>query len=625
MKRQTPVGGKLVDRMLKGKKSESAADEALEMSSIHVGQDSTITLEMIATGVLSPLEGFLKSEDYRSVLYEKRLADGTPWTIPQTFAPFGDGREELVKKVKEGEDIALVDDDSKPVAILHVEEKFTFDREERATQIFGTTDKGHPGVDHIYRRMSDTALAGKIDMLRRPLWGPFEKYRLEPKDTWRIFYEENGWNSIVGFQTANPLHRGHEYLQKCSLEIFDGLFINPIVETTRKAYFRNEFRIKAYEAALNLYYPKESVVFAPLRVIMRYAGPREAIMHALIRRNYGCTHLILGRDHAGFANYYPKYAAQEIFGEFENGELGITPLFFREAFYCTRCASIATERTCPHSGEYHVTMSASSTQEIFRYGYVPPKEIMRPEVAQVAMQGIQPKGVDKNGWALQPPGDTIKGLFPFYLTHQRLGGYPRREALDPKSLTVEDLRTALLDVRKNADKIYDGVYEGIAHYFDISRSIASRQRSETQEEAILRQKDLISALEEKVKVASEKVHDPFMYQDKAEAERELRVAKLILGDLQRPGPEEFTSRIWNPMEFEAYRHTLDITGEICPDTLVETQKKIDEIANGDELAVITDYKLATETIPRWAKKEGYDVQVEKKGNRWEILIRKVKK
>ncbi len=624
MKKQTPVGGKLVNRMLEGKKKEEAIHAAKGLTKIQVGPESIVTLEMLATGVLSPLEGFQFQEDYESTLKEKRLADGTPWTIPQTFAPDGE-REAIVKKAKEGDDIALVDDSGKPVAILHVEENFTFDKEERSKYVFGTTDRSHPGVDFVHRRMGSTSLAGPIDMIERSSWGPFEKYRLEPQDTWRIFYEERKWNSIVGFQTANPLHRGHEYLQKCALEIYDGLFINPIVETTRKAYFRNEFRIMAYEAALERYYPKESVVFAPLRVIMQYAGPREAIMHALIRRNYGCTHFILGRDHAGFGSFYSKYAAQEIFSEFEEDELGITPLFFRESFYCTRCASVVTERTCPHGSEYHITMSASAIQEIFRYGYVPPKEVMRPEVAQVAMQGIQPKGVDKNGHAMKPPGDTIRGLFPFYLTHHRLGGYQRDVPLDPAKLTAEDLHKALLDVRRNSSRVYEEVHDGIAHYFDIARSIASRQRSEALEDAIKRQASLIGALEEKVSSSSENVNDPFMYQDKAEAQKELEVAKRILDDLHKHTPQDFDTRVWNPMAFDAYRHTLDVTGEVCPAPLAETQKKIEEIANGDELTVITDHRHATETIPRWASKEGYDVVVDRKGERWEILIKKTKK
>ncbi|MFQ6136884.1 MAG: sulfate adenylyltransferase [Candidatus Hydrothermarchaeales archaeon] len=622
----TPLGGKLINRMLKGKKKEKAKEEAVELPSIPLDREAAINLEMIAVGVLSPNEGFMDQEDYRSVLYNGRLESGLPWTIPITFAPAGKKNAEVIKGLKEGEDIALVDDSGDPLAILHLEERFAYDKEERARQVFGTTERRHPGVDNLFTRRGDISLAGPIDMILRKSWGPFEKMRLEPADTWRIFYEEKRWETIVGFQTANPLHRGHEYLQKCALEIFDGLFINPVVETTRRAYFRNEFRIKAYEAALKTYYPKDSVILAPLRVTMLYAGPKEAILHALIRRNFGCTHIILGRDHAGFEDYYPKYAAQEIFEEYSEDEIGIEPIFFREAFYCTRCASIATDKSCPHGEEYHLTMSGTGSQDILRYGYAPPKEIMRPEVTQVALQGIQPKGVDENGIAMNPPGDTVEGLFPFYLSHHRLGGYPRDQRLDPSTLTIHDLELALRDARESATRIYEDVYEEIAHFFDISRNIAARQKTEALAEAIERQKDLIAALEEKAKIAEERVHDPFMYQDKAEAERELEVAKRILDDFHRPiEPERFKERVWNPMEFEKYRHTLDVSGEVCPTTLIETQRKVEEIEDGDELLVITDFHGATETIPRWALKAGYDVQVNRKGTSWEILIKKGKK
>ena len=191
---------------------------------------------------------------------------------------------------------------------------------------------------------------------------------------------------MVAFQTANQLHRGHEHLQKCALEIFDGLFIHPVVETTRRAYFRNEFRIHAYEVALREYFPADRVAMAPLRITMQYAGPREAILHALIRRNFGCTHFIVGRDHAGFGNFYDPYAAQKIFSDYGRDELGIEPIFFRESFYCTRCGAVASEKTCPHGREHHITMSGTGVQDILRYGFLPPKEVLRPEVGQVILQ-----------------------------------------------------------------------------------------------------------------------------------------------------------------------------------------------------------------------------------------------
>ncbi len=620
--KQTPVGGKLVDRTLKGREKENAQEGAKELPKIKINKDIEINLEMIASGVLSPHEGFMLQNDYQSVLDNGRLAEGMPWTIPITLAPVGDENKETINALKAGDTVALVNGGNTAIAILHMEEKYTQDKKERAEKVFGTTETQHPGVENLFTNQGNTLLSGKIDLLERSNWGPFEEIRLEPQDTWRIFYEEKKWKTVVGFQTANPMHRGHEYLQKCSLEIYDGLFINPIVETTRKAYFRNEFRIKAYEAALKTYYPKDRVVMAPLRVTMQYAGPKEAILHGLIRRNFGCTHIILGRDHAGFGNYYSKYAAQELYKEYDE-ELGIEPIFFREAFYCTRCASIATEKTCPHSERYRITMSGTGIQDILRYGYAPPKEAMRPEVTQIALQGIQPKGVDTNGVAMNPPSDTIKGLFPYYLTHHRLGGYPRNKKLDPEKIDIRDIDNALMDARENATKIYRDVYDEITHYFDLSRNISERQRTDALRDTIERQENLITALEEKVKMAEDNVHDPFMYQDREEAKKELKVTKKILKDLQKPlEPEEFKERIWNPMDFERYRHTLDVIGEVCPTPLIETKRMMADVQDGEELLILTDFPESVETIPMWAVKKGYDVAIDKKGKKWEVLITK---
>ncbi|MEK7799565.1 MAG: sulfate adenylyltransferase, partial [Acidobacteriota bacterium] len=333
----TPVGGKLVDRVLAGAARDRAKDQASRLPKLTLTLDQIVTLEMIATGVLSPLDGYPGSRDYASILDRGRLADGTPWTLPPTLAPADDDGRRVLDGVREGDALALVDQAGSAVAILHVQEKYGFDKNERAQKLFGTTERRHPGVDATFRRLGDVSLAGPIDLIEKTHWGPFEKHRLEPKDAWRLFHEVRGWNTVVAFQTANPLHRGHEHLQKCALEIFDGLFIHPVVETTRRAYFRNEFRIHAYEVALREYFPADRVAMAPLRITMQYAGPREAILHALIRRNFGCTHFIVGRDHAGFGNFYDPYASQKIFSDYGRDELGIEPIFFRESFYCTRC------------------------------------------------------------------------------------------------------------------------------------------------------------------------------------------------------------------------------------------------------------------------------------------------
>ena len=436
----TPVGGKLVDRVLAGAARDRAKDQASRLPKLTLTLDQIVTLEMIATGVLSPLQGYPGSKDYASILDRGRLADGTPWTLPPTLAPSDDDGRRVADRLKEGDDVALFDQAGTPVAILHLQEQYGFDKNERAQKLFGTTERRHPGVDAIFRRLGDVSLAGPIDLVDKTHWGPFERHRLEPKDAWRLFHEVRGWNTVVAFQTANPLHRGHEHLQKCALEIFDGLFIHPVVETTRRAYFRNEFRIQAYEVALREYFPADRVAMAPLRITMQYAGPREAILHALIRRNFGCTHFIVGRDHAGFGNFYDPYASQKIFSDYDRDELGIEPIFFRESFYCTRCGAVASEKTCPHGREHHITMSGTGVQDILRFGYLPPKEVLRPEVGQVILQGIQPKGTGPDGHAIKPVGETIKGLFPSYLTHTRLGGPKRPQPLDPKALGARDLR-----------------------------------------------------------------------------------------------------------------------------------------------------------------------------------------
>jgi sulfate adenylyltransferase len=549
----SPVGGRLVDRVLQGPARDAALRLADRLPAITLTLDQVVTLEMIATGVLSPLEGYTGSADDRSIRERGRLADGTPWTLPATLAPAGDEARRVVEGAREGEPIALRDEGGRPVALLHLQEKYGFDKEERARGLFGTTDRRHPGVDAIFRRLGEVALAGPIDLIEKTHWGPFEQYRLEPRDAWRLFREERGWNTVVAFQTANPLHRGHEHLQKCALEIFDGLFIHPVVETTRRAYFRNEFRIKAYEVALREYFPADRVAMAPLRITMQYAGPREAILHALIRRNFGCTHFIVGRDHAGFGGFYDPYAAQRIFSDYGREELGIEPIFFRESFYCTRCGSVASEKTCPHGREQHITMSGTGVQDILRFGYLPPKEVLRPEVGQVILQGIQPKGIGPDGAALKPVGDTIKGLFPSYLTHTRLGGEKRAAPLDPAALTLDDLQAALRDARENASRVYEQVYETFATLFDLRGAPRIAPAEEARRQAITIQEELIRALEQKLAIAPPAVEDPYMYQDRPEAERELEVARRILAELKSDAVADFAARVWNQRPYEDYR------------------------------------------------------------------------
>ncbi len=551
-----PLGGQLIDQVLVGAEREKALSELDELPVLAVGPEVGINAEMIATGVLSPMNGFVGSEAIDSICRTMHLPTGEPWTIPYPLAPrnLPESKEALAKAgVQEGQRIVLSSNpDRPPIALLDIEELFTVDKDFYCQSVFGTTNTTHPGCNYAMQGLGDTFLAGPIHLLRKTYWGSFERLRKDPADV-RAEFEKRGWNSVVAFQTANPIHRGHEYLQKCALELHDGLFIHPIVETTRKAYFRNEFRLAAYDAALANYYPAERVVMAPLRVLMNYAGPKEAIMHAIIRRNFGCTHLILGRDHAGFKDFYDPYAAQHIFDDFEAGELGIEPLFFQNSFYCTRCSCMATAKTCPHPPEYHLTMSGTAIQDALRFGYFPPKEAMRPEVAQVAIQGIQPKGWIK-GRAMSPPGNTVKGLMPWYLTHHQLGGYLREEPLKAEDLTLDDLAVAMRITRDNADAIYSNVARELTHFLEINRAVVVRQKTDSLQAAMTRQSKLIKDLEVKVSAAEERVSNPYMYQDKDEAQRELDTARAILEEIPQPlDPEQFRKRVWNPLDYDEYR------------------------------------------------------------------------
>lgn len=346
---QQPHGGKLVDQVLIGEEREEELLRAEQLPMIMIDLEAIITIEMIATGVLSPNQGFMNEEDYKSVLEKGRLANGLVWPVPLSFAPIGKQNKAIVNSLSVGDDVVLVDENKKSIAILRLDDIFTYDKKYRALHLFGTNDRNHPGVDAIYRRMGETALGGTIKLLNRVDWGPFEKLRLEPKDTWHEFYEEKKFRSTAGFITgANPLHRGHEYIHKNALEEIDGLLLQPLVEMAKREYTRHEFRMLSYRSVLENYYPKERAILAPLRVTYIFAGPRETVLHALVMKNYGCTHALIGRDHAGIGEYYDKYASHTIFDEFSPEELGIDVRLFFEVFYCTRCDNPATQQSCPH-------------------------------------------------------------------------------------------------------------------------------------------------------------------------------------------------------------------------------------------------------------------------------------
>ncbi len=376
MKLINPHGGKLVNREVADAERTKLIAAAVGMPQLQVNARVISDLEMIATGAYSPLEGFMGEADYQSVLSNMRLASGLPWSIPVTLPV----SSEQAGNLAEGTDVGLVYGDQL-LAVLHLAEKFTFDRKREAELVYRTTAEAHPGVRVLYEQ-GEWLLAGRISVVNRVPNVAFPRYRRDPAQT-RALFLERGWRRVVAFQTRNPVHRAHEYIQKCALEIADGLLLHPIVGETKADDIPADVRMRSYEAILNHYYPSARTVLSVLPAAMRYAGPREAIFHALIRKNYGCSHFIVGRDHAGVGNYYGTYDAHHIFDEFEPHELGITPLFFDHTFYCRACGAMASSKTCPHNGDDHVTLSGTRVRELLGAGELPPVEFTRPEVAQV--------------------------------------------------------------------------------------------------------------------------------------------------------------------------------------------------------------------------------------------------
>jgi sulfate adenylyltransferase len=342
-------------------------------------------LEMIATGAMSPLEGFMTSDDYDGVLDLMRLSSGLAWSIPVVLAlKEGDGKE-----YKAGSDVALTDEGGNVLGVLHLEDKYKVDKEKEASAVLQTTDEAHPGVQYL-KTVGDVYLGGKISLLHRPKPRLLDDYQLDPKET-RVLFKTKGWHRIVAFQTRNPIHRAHEYIQKCALEIVDALLIHPLIGETKSDDIPADVRMKCYEVLLEKYYPNTRVALSVFPAAMRYAGPKEAVFHALLRKNYGCTHFIVGRDHAGVGSYYGTFDAHYIFGEFEPEEIGITPLFFDHAFYCKKCEGMASTKTCPHGGDDHVFLSGTKVREMLARGETPPPEFTRPEVADILVEAFREK------------------------------------------------------------------------------------------------------------------------------------------------------------------------------------------------------------------------------------------
>jgi sulfate adenylyltransferase len=366
-----PHGGELVDRT-GDQPSDLDALETLTLTSRELSD-----LDMLASGALSPLEGFMGRDDYEAVLDSMRLASNLPWALPVCLA---------VDSAPKGDRVALADQAGRPYAVLEVEELFEYDKEREAQQSFRTTDDAHPGVARLYEQ-KPRYLAGRVTVFERAK-PSFPELAKDPAET-RVEFAERGWRRVVGFQTRNPIHRAHEYLTKVALETVDGLLIHPLVGDTKSDDVPAATRVECYRVLLDGYYPPDRVVLSAFPAAMRYAGPREAIWHAICRKNYGCSHFIVGRDHAGVGDYYGTYDAQLIFDEFEPHELDIEQMFFEHSFWCRACGSMASAKTCPHGSDQHVFLSGTKVRELLGAGELPPAEFSRPEVAEVLIDAYR--------------------------------------------------------------------------------------------------------------------------------------------------------------------------------------------------------------------------------------------
>ena len=368
-----PHGGKLINKYI-----EKNYDD---LKSFEVSTDIRNDAENIATGVFSPLEGFMIQEDFLNVLKEGRLSNSIPWTIPIVL----DAEKEIAKQMKELKDVVLCSGGEK-FGIMHVENIYGYNKENVANAVYGTTDVNHPGVNRL-SKMKEFLVGGGVEIFHLKENDEIQKFRMHPTET-RSEIVRRGWKTVVGFQTRNVPHVAHEMLQKAALNLYDGLFVNPLIGKKKIGDFTDSLIINAYESLIMNYFPKNSVLFSTTHTIMRYAGPREAIHHAIMRKNFGCTHFIVGRDHAGIGNYYPPFAAQEIFNEYP--DLDIIPVIFPSFYFCKKCISYANEKTCPHGVESKEELSGTMIRKMVNSGKIPEKHLMRPEISELILKSEKP-------------------------------------------------------------------------------------------------------------------------------------------------------------------------------------------------------------------------------------------
>jgi sulfate adenylyltransferase len=383
-----PHGGSLVDRELTGRAREEALKEARSLPKITLHDFEVADVEMIASGALSPLTGFMGLEDFQSVLERARLANGLVWSVPILLArPAAEA-----EKVRPGSAAALHSQTGDLLGLLRVKELYSHDREAHAEKVFGTGDVAHPGVERVKKQMGEVAIAGELSLLNQVPHDDFRAQRLSPRQT-RALFQSRGWKTVVAFQTRNPIHRAHEYLTKVALEVVDGLLIHPLVGETKAGDISPEVRMRCYQALLENYYPPERVTLAVFPAAMRYGGPREAVFHAIARKNYGVTHFIVGRDHAGVNRpdgkpYYTTYQAQEYIGRFTREELGIDIFKFENTFFDRRTGGMVSEKTKP-AGADPVSVSGTKMRDMLRAGQLPPEEVTRPEVAKILIEAAR--------------------------------------------------------------------------------------------------------------------------------------------------------------------------------------------------------------------------------------------